>query len=147
MQNKSDEHASTEEENRQKQTNTERVSEELSEEHPPEVVQNNSNNNEEEAAFPRVTSNTATSPRVKTVPPLEVSYEESTPAQNTRSRAITITQESILRTIEITDRGFNAQQASRRQFNKETLAAVLNEETGELMEYPHLVANPKYRDT
>ena len=156
MQNKNDEHASTEEENRQKQTNTERVSEEQPEEHPPELVQNNNNNNEEEelvreASLPRVTrqtvSNTASSPRVETVPPLELSYEESTPAQNTRSKAITITQEAILRTIEITDRGFNALQASRRRFNQETLAAVLNEETGELMEYRHLVANPKYRDT
>jgi hypothetical protein len=27
------------------------------------------------------------------------------------------------------------------------LHAVLNDETGELMEYRHLVSNPKYRDT
>ena len=41
---------------------------------------------------------------------------------------------------------FSAQQASQRKFPKEALAAVLNEETGELMEYRHLVANPKYRE-
>ena len=40
-----------------------------------------------------------------------------------------------------------ARQATSRRFPKEALAAVLNEETGELMEYRHLLANPKYRAT
>ena len=33
-----------------------------------------------------------------------------------------------------------------RCYPKEVLAAVLNEETGELMEYRHLIGNPKYRE-
>ena len=33
-----------------------------------------------------------------------------------------------------------------QRFPKEFLAAVLNEETGELMEYRHFIGNPKYRE-
>ena len=33
-----------------------------------------------------------------------------------------------------------------RRFPKEVLAAALNEEIGELMEYRHLIGNPKYRE-
>ena len=34
---------------------------------------------------------------------------------------------------------------ARFQYQKEVLAAVLNEDNGELMEYCHLIGNPKYR--
>ena len=40
---------------------------------------------------------------------------------------------------------FSARQASTRKYPKEAIAAVLNEDTGELMEYRHLIAEPKYR--
>ena len=40
----------------------------------------------------------------------------------------------------------SAQTLRSRRFPKEVLAAVLNEEKGELMEYCHLIGNPKYRD-
>ena len=33
-----------------------------------------------------------------------------------------------------------------RRFLKEVLAAVLNEEKDKLMEYCHLISNPKYRE-
>ena len=33
-----------------------------------------------------------------------------------------------------------------RRFLKEVLAAVLNEEKDKLMEYCHLIGNPKYRE-
>ena len=88
-----------------------------------------------------------TSPRVSETQPLEEEYSDTPPAHNTRSKSpITITQETILRAIDISDKNFNAQKASRRRFHPEVLAAVLNEETGELMEYRHLIANPKYRE-
>ena len=34
---------------------------------------------------------------------------------------------------------------ARRQYPKEVLAAALNEDTGELMEYLHLIVNHNYR--
>ena len=39
----------------------------------------------------------------------------------------------------------NARTLARRQYRKEVLAAVLNKDTGEIMEYLHLIGNPKYR--
>ena len=47
--------------------------------------------------------------------------------------------------ININQSSFTSQQASSRKYPKEDLAAVLNEETGELMEYRHLIADPNYR--
>ena len=40
----------------------------------------------------------------------------------------------------------SAQTLMSRRFPKEVLAAVLNEETDKIMEYRHLIGNPKYRD-
>ena len=53
--------------------------------------------------------------------------------------------ESVLRIININQSSFTSQQAVSRKYPKEALAAVLNEETGELMEYRYLIADPKYR--
>ena len=95
---------------------------------------------------PRVDNN-ATSPRViPTVSHKETSNPASTPAQNTRSKR-TMSQDIILNMINIHKPNMTARQAASRKFPKEALAAVLNEETGELMEYRHLLANPKYRAT
>ena len=45
---------------------------------------------------------------------------------------------------------FNNQQAASRKYPLQFLCdfalAVLDEETGELLEYRHLLKNPKYRD-
>jgi len=98
------------------------------------------------ALSPRVENN-ATSPRViPTVSQEEISDPASSPARNTRSRR-TINQDIMLSMINIHRPNMTARQAVSRQFPKEALAAVLNEETGELMEYRHLLANPKYRTT
>ena len=43
--------------------------------------------------------------------------------------------------------GITTAQATQRRYPPDMLHAVLNDETGELMEYRHLIANPKYRDT
>ena len=47
--------------------------------------------------------------------------------------------------IKINQSSFTSQQAASRKYPKEDLAVVLNEETGELMEYRHLISDPKYR--
>ena len=47
--------------------------------------------------------------------------------------------------IEIHGGHFTAMKAAGRKYPKEALAAVLDPETGDMMEYRHLVANPKYR--
>ena len=71
--------------------------------------------------------------------------DDSPPAHNTRSQVRTIMQETMLRMINIQQPNFSPKRAASRKYPKEALAAVLNEETGELMEYRHLIANPKYR--
>jgi hypothetical protein len=40
-----------------------------------------------------------------------------------------------------------AAQTAQQRYTTDMLQAVLNNETGELMEYRHLLANPKYWDT
>ena len=39
----------------------------------------------------------------------------------------------------------NALTLARRQYPKEVLALVLNKYTSELMEYCHIIGNPRYR--
>ena len=53
----------------------------------------------------------------------------------------------MLSCCETCQTSFSARALTTRRFPKEVLAAVLNKETGELMEYRHLVGNPKYRKT
>ena len=53
----------------------------------------------------------------------------------------------MLSCCDIRQTSLSARALTTRSFPKEVLAAVLNEETGELMEYCHLVGNPKYRKT
>eukprot|EP00804_Cyclotella_cryptica_P021022 CCRYP_019788-RA/>CCRYP_019788-RA protein AED:0.27 eAED:0.27 QI:0/0/0/1/1/1/2/0/512 len=43
--------------------------------------------------------------------------------------------------------GITAARATQWRYPPDMLHAVLNDEAGELMEYRHLIANPKYRDT
>ena len=101
----------------------------------------------ESAPSPRVTAR-APSPRV----PVHIVIDGNTspPAMNTRSsRTIrSITEEAMLTAIEMT-RGFaneiKPRQLASRQFPIHMLNAILNEETGKMMEYRHLLADPKYR--
>ena len=59
-------------------------------------------------------------------------------------------QEALLACVhihaDITGHQFTAHQAMQRRFPKEILNAVLDTETGALMEMRHLLVNPKYKD-
>eukprot|EP00804_Cyclotella_cryptica_P026876 CCRYP_017593-RA/>CCRYP_017593-RA protein AED:0.20 eAED:0.21 QI:0/0/0/1/1/1/3/0/940 len=63
------------------------------------------------------------------------------------SRTRSLTHETMLHILATRHIGITAAQATQRRYPTDMLHAVLNDETGELMEYRHLVANPKYRDT
>jgi hypothetical protein len=60
----------------------------------------------------------------------------------------TIEQELVLACIqtnvEVTERQVSPRKLSQRRFPTEVLNAVLNKDTGELMEMRHLLKNPKY---
>ncbi len=85
----------------------------------------------------------------------------STPAQNTRSKTAgdwptgkgrckvrTIKQELVLACIktyrEVTQKPVQASSLTQRKFSCKILNAVLNKDTGELMEMQQLLRNPKY---
>ena len=78
----------------------------------------------------------------------DTQLEEPTtgPAMRTCSKTFSTTQEAMLSCCEIRQHSMSARVLMSRCFPKEFLAAVLNKETGELMEYHHLIGNPKYRE-
>ena len=95
----------------------------------------------------------ATQPRVqKTIftdmPNQPITQTIETSATNTRSRrkGRTLTQEYMLTCMQLRPTGMNARTLASRKFPRHMLNAVLNEDTGELMEYRHLIRNPKYRE-
>jgi len=75
-----------------------------------------------------------------------------TPERNMCSqvRERTITQEAILACMTtynyITSHSLTPPNASRCLFPVKILNAVLDKDTGELLEMPHLLVNPKYKD-
>ena len=71
-----------------------------------------------------------------------------TPATNTiiRRNSITLTQESMLASIQLRQTEINARTLASRKFPRHMLNEVLNEDTGELIEYRHLIGDPKYRE-
>jgi hypothetical protein len=77
---------------------------------------------------------------------------DNTPAHNTRSQVQhrTITQEAILACINtcnyISSRSLTPANAARCLFPVEILNAVLNMDTGKLLEMRHLLVNPKYKE-
>jgi hypothetical protein len=87
--------------------------------------------------------------RAKRAPPVQ--YEDA-PSRNTRSRTQlrTLTQETLLSCVHIhnfvSGKPFTAAQAAQRRFPPEILNAVLDAETGALMEMRHLLVNPKYKE-
>ncbi|KAL3781993.1 hypothetical protein HJC23_013821 [Cyclotella cryptica] len=104
---------------------------------------------EDDTPSPRVTIRQHTpSPRV---PPLAAANLpaalHSPPALNTRSKAKSFTQHAILMHLQLHHPHLSARHTMQHRFPSNSLAAVLNDDTGELMEYRHLIANPKYRDT
>eukprot|EP00804_Cyclotella_cryptica_P029413 CCRYP_013352-RA/>CCRYP_013352-RA protein AED:0.16 eAED:0.24 QI:0/0/0/1/0.2/0.16/6/0/1158 len=84
------------------------------------------------------------SPQQTMTPRPRVSAPPSSPAYNTRSRALTITQETILHLLHNTRTPLTPRRAATRQFPREALSAILDTDTGELLEYHHLIKNPKY---
>ena len=64
----------------------------------------------------------------------------------TRSKTFSATQEAMLSCCDVRQQSMSARALMSRRFPKEVLAAVLNEETGELVEYRHIIGNPKYRE-
>eukprot|EP00804_Cyclotella_cryptica_P011576 CCRYP_012089-RA/>CCRYP_012089-RA protein AED:0.20 eAED:0.20 QI:0/0/0/1/1/1/3/0/784 len=83
------------------------------------------------------------SPQQTMTPRPRVSAPPSSPAYNTRSRAHTITQETILHLLHNTRTPLTPRRAATRQFPREALSAILDTDTGELLEYRHLIKNPK----
>ena len=71
-----------------------------------------------------------------------------TPSTNTTSRinGRTLTQEAMLACIQCQSTDINARTLASSKFPRHMLNAVLNEDTGEIMEYRHLIGNPKYRE-
>ena len=130
----------------------------------------------ERARAERVHNEEATQPTSSsTIPPLEVTYpaidvgslrgtpiisqdeddiDTSTPAANTRlqRQVRTLTQDYLFHMMDIPGitKPFTNQQAAARKYPLQFLcdfaSAVLDEETGDLLEYRHLLKNPKYRD-
>ena len=65
----------------------------------------------------------------------------------TRSKFRAIAQEaSMLSCFDVGQHRMSACVIASQKFPQEVLAAVLNKETCELMEYCHLIGNPKYRE-
>ena len=52
----------------------------------------------------------------------------------------------MLASIQLQQTEMNARTLASRKFPRHMLNAVLNEDTGELMEYRHLIGDPKYRE-
>eukprot|EP00804_Cyclotella_cryptica_P000163 CCRYP_017463-RA/>CCRYP_017463-RA protein AED:0.42 eAED:0.49 QI:0/-1/0/1/-1/0/1/0/288 len=84
------------------------------------------------------------SPRQTKTPLPRVSAPPTSPAYNTCSRAHTITQETILHLLRNTQTPLTPQSAATRQFPRDALSAILDTDTGELLEYRYLIKNPKY---
>ena len=76
--------------------------------------------------------------------PRSIRADETTPATNTRSKRQirTLTQDMMFASITLNEVAMNA----RRTFPRHILNSVLDKDTGEIMEYRHLIGNPKYRD-
>ena len=88
--------------------------------------------------------------------PQETPPVPDTSAANTRSRAgsgqRTVTQEVLMNVLDISGTGYlltprnTASQKFPKKMFSEMAAAVLDGDTGKLMEYRHLMKNPKYKN-
>ena len=90
-------------------------------------------------------------PRVPThraIPLVPHPQPTTTPqALNMHIQVRSLTYEAMLHILSTDHDGITASQATQRCYPTVMLHAVLNDETGELMEYRHLVSNPKKQDT
>ena len=103
-------------------------------------TQNNESNQND--TTPRVDSNANQSEEPEVVP-----------RYNTRSQRRVfgnLTTEAMLSVLELTDQRINPKKMAARQypaqFLYEVAGAVMDQETGDMMEYRHLLKNPKYRE-
>ena len=67
------------------------------------------------------------------------------PAMRTRSRFRAAAQEVMLSCFDVGQHKISARTLASKKLPQKVLAAVLNEDTGELMEYCHLIGNPMYQ--
>jgi len=72
------------------------------------------------------------------------------PAHNTRARkqAREVTQEAMLSVVELSDCAVSPQNLASRKFPMKLLCEIANaimDESGEMLEYRHLMARPQYR--
>ena len=78
--------------------------------------------------------------------------QNNAPASNTRSKSRSLTQEVMLMTMEMSSKAttFTPRQAASRQFPSEFImeyaGAVLDGATGNLLEYRHLIKDPRYKE-
>ena len=94
----------------------------------------------------------AQAPRVETTVDEEDESQDDQrkklPAYNTRSKNPnfrSIAQEAMLSCADVSQLRVTPQNLASRSFPMEMINAVLDEDTGELMEYRHLMKSPKYR--
>ena len=105
-----------------------------------------------EASHPRVQENVEVEELIVASPNGSKISNSLAPAYNTRAKArpMTITQESINFALEKSECKISPARLSSRKFPLKLLCefagAVMDNETGELMEYRHLMKNPKYRE-
>ena len=93
-------------------------------------------------------------PRPQAIPQITQDEDESPPAANTcqQRETRTLTQDFMLQCMEIPGykAPFTPQQAASRKYPLQFLCdlayAVLDDETGDLLEYRHLMKHPKYKD-
>ncbi len=93
-------------------------------------------------------------PSPQAIPQITQDEYDSPPAANTRQQqeTRTLTQDFMLQCMEIPGykAPFSPQQAASRKYPLQFLCdlayAVLDDETGDLLEYRHLMKHPKYRD-
>ena len=99
---------------------------------------------------PRVAPHTSPPRVAPPTPPVQPTSRvepHNGPASRTRSKNPnfrSVAQEVMLRCVTDAKMKFSPRKLSSRRFPIEMINAVLNEETGELMEYRHIMNNPKY---
>ena len=81
----------------------------------------------------------------------EILWEKATtqkdgPAQQTRSGTRSIAQEAMLTCANVIQLPISPRKLALRKYPSEMINAVLNQETGEMMEYRQVMKTPKYRE-
>jgi hypothetical protein len=118
-------------------------------------------------AAKKVSETDARTPRVATPPRVPTDHEKDqlqpdataprvddrAPRYNLRSRKSdgNITTDAMLSVMELSTRKLQAQNLATRQFPaqffQDMIGAVMDSDTGDMLEYRHLLKNPKYRET